>query len=189
MRRILLIGLGMSLAAGLRAEDKCSAKGTMGDKPFTMTHCAISYFDSEHSVTIWFSEAPIPAEEAQSFQLSSYASDQDAKGKSRTQMHLGFCPGGGAATPKAASVTSVEIGFNHADSPLLSRQWVLDPTKDKHIRFEKLSGDLKPGGRLAGRVTGGKTKEEDTQAACSWQIDFDLKLPQKSAAAGIGCGH
>ncbi len=188
MRRILTFGLLMSVAGGVRAESRCSAKGVMGGKAFSMTHCAISYYDDQHSVTIWFSEAPISAEEEKAFQLSSYASDQDAKGKFRTLMHLAFCPGGGAPVPRPAAVKSVEIGMNNAESPLLGRQWVLDPSKDKHIRFEKLSGDLKLGGRLAGRVTGGKTREEDSQGAYSWQIDFDLPLPAKSAAAGAGCG-
>jgi len=185
--RMIFMGFALSVAAGVRADDKCLARGNMGDKPFSMAHCAISYYDGQHSVTIWFSQAPIPPAETKSFQISSYASPRDANGKSRTQMHLGFCPGGGGAVARPEAVKSVEIGLDSGDSPMLSRQWVLDPTQDKHIRFEKLSGDLKPGGRLAGRVTGGKTKDEDTQAAYSWQIEFDLRLPENAAASGMGC--
>ena len=75
--------------------------------------------------------------------------------------------------------------MNHADSPLLGRQWVLQLPKDKELKVEKLSGDLKLGGRLAGRVTGGKTSDG---LPYSWEIEFDLPLPAKSAASGVSCG-
>jgi hypothetical protein len=53
------------------------------------------------------------------------------------------------------------------------------------LKIEKLSGDLKSGGRLAGKITGSKNVD---QAPYSWDIDFDLALPAKGAAAGPGCG-
>ncbi len=176
-------------AAAVRAADTCSAKGLLGGKPFAMTHCAVSYYDDQHSVTIWISEAPISPEEEKSFQISSYAPDRDAAGKIRTMLHISFCPGGGSPTPSPGAVGDVELGFSKADSPMLMRQWVLDPAKDKDLKIEKMSGELKLGGRLAGRVTGAKATAENALAAYKWQIDFDLRLPEKSAAAGTGCGH
>ena len=53
-------------------------------------------------------------------------------------------------------------------------------------KVEKLSGALKPGGRLAGRITGGKVSDG---LKYEWQIDFDLALPAKSAAGGMTCPH
>jgi hypothetical protein len=184
VRRLLFASLGLALAMGAHAESKCSAKGVMGGKKFAMNHCAVSYYDDEHSVTIWFSESPISAEEAHTFQASAYALDHEANGKPRTMLHLAFCPGGGKAAPRPDAVQSVEFWMNHADSPLLGRQWVLEPHKDKALKVERLSGDLKLGGRLAGHVTGGKSDE----LPYSWDIEFDLPLADKSASAGVGCG-
>ncbi|HTD52907.1 MAG TPA: hypothetical protein VK780_07775, partial [Thermoanaerobaculia bacterium] len=133
----------------------------------------------------YFTETPLSPEEAKVFQMNAYAKDTDSAGKPRTMAHLAFCPGGGKATPNAAAVKSVEMSVNHVASPFLGRQWVFELPKDKELKIEKLSGDLKPGGRLAGRVTGGKISD---QLKYSWQIDFDLPLPDKAASAGPGCG-
>jgi hypothetical protein len=56
-------------------------------------------------------------------------------------------------------------------------QWSLAPAD---FKVEKLAGELKPGGVLAGRITGHKGKT-------SFTLDFDLRLPQKDAAAGMTC--
>jgi hypothetical protein len=62
---------------------------------------------------------------------------------------------------------------------------VFDLPKDKELKIEKLSGDLKPGGRLSGRMKGSKKSDG---LDYSWDFDFDLRLPGKSAAAGPACG-
>jgi hypothetical protein len=185
MRQLLAATFALAVAIGAQAEGKCAAKGVMGGKKFSMSHCAVSYYDDEHSVTIWFSETPISTEEAKTFQVSAYPLDRDVNGKPRTMLHLAFCPGGGQPSPRPEAVKSVEFWMNHADSPMLSRQWVLQLPKDKELKLEKLSGDLKLGGGLAGRVTGGKTSDG---LLYSWEIDFDVPLPNKSASAGVGCG-
>jgi hypothetical protein len=185
MRRFLAASFALAVAVGAEAKSKCSAKGVMGGKKFSMSHCAIAYFDDEHSVTVWFSETPITAEEAKTFEFSASPPDHEANGKARTMLHLSFCPGGGKSSPRPEAVKSVEFWMNHADSPMLGRQWVLDLPKDKELKVEKVSGDLKLGGKLAGRVTGGKTSDG---LPYSWDIEFDLLLPAKSAASGASCG-
>jgi hypothetical protein len=71
--------------------------------------------------------------------------------------------------------------MNHADLPMLGRQWVMHLPKEKQLKIEKVSGDLKLGGTLAGRVTGGKRSDG---LPYSWEIEFALPLPAKSAASG-----
>jgi hypothetical protein len=53
------------------------------------------------------------------------------------------------------------------------------------IQVEKVSGELKPGGRLTGRITGGKLSDG---LKYSWEADFNLHLPAKSAFGGVSCG-
>jgi hypothetical protein len=185
-RRVFLAAV-LILAAAVcgRAEEKCVVRAVIGGKEATLKHCAVAFYEGENSVTIYFTEIPLSPEETKTFQLNSYAKDSDSAGKPRTMAHLAFCPGGGKPTPNAAAVKSVEMSMNHASSLLLGRQWVFDLPKDKELKIEKLSGDLKLGGRLAGRVTGGKMSD---QLKYSWQIDFDLPLPEKAAGAGPGCG-
>ena len=43
-----------------------------------------------------------------------------------------------------------------------------------------MAGEIKPGGTLTGRIVGQRAKT-------SWTLDFDMNLPTKDAAAGIGC--
>src|SRR5215471_18705695 len=96
MRRSLIAALALaSIALPASAKDSCKATGVMGGKAYTLTHCAISFYESDNSVTIWWNEAPISAEEAHEFEVSSYVADKDANGKRRTAIHMGFCPGGG----------------------------------------------------------------------------------------------
>ncbi len=185
MHPFLAASFGLAVAVGAQAEGRCSAKGVMGGKKFSMSQCAVSYFEDEHSVTIWFSGTPISAEEAKTFELSAYPPDHDANGKPRTMLHLSFCPGGGKSSPRPEAVTNVELWMNHADSPTLGRQWVMKLPRDKELKVERASGDLKLGGKLDGRVTGSKTSDG---LPYSWEIEFDLPLPARSAAAGVSCG-
>lgn len=169
------------------AEDTCRVKAVLAGKPVTMKHCAAAVYEDQHSVTLYFSDAPFGAKELETFHISSYATDKDEAGKPRTMMHLAFCPGGGKAEASAAAVRSVETSVASADSVMASRQWVFELPKDKaNLRFEKLAGNIVPGGRISGRVTGGKVSDEQKY---SWEADFDLALPAKSAAAGPGCGN
>jgi hypothetical protein len=163
--------------ATARAPDKCSATGTMEGQKFTATHCAISLYDDTHSVAIWFNEDAISAEETAAFQLSSYASD-DKGGKPRTLVRIMFCPGGGGTTASASAVKSIDFASSHAKSSLAGVQWVVETPKD--FKVEKMTGELKPGGTLAGRIVG-------QRARTSWTLEFDLNLPAKDASAGLGC--
>jgi len=186
-RRLHPLAAGLLLiltAAASRGEDKCLVKAVLGGKQATLKYCAVAMYD-EKGVTMLFSESPIAAEEATAFQWNSYPKDKDAAGKPRTQMTFGFCPGGAKSTPSPTAVKSVEVAINHATNPMLNQQWVFELAKDKGLKIEKLSGSLKLGGRLAGRMTGARKSDE---LAYSWQADFDVALPQKGAAAGPGCG-
>ena len=82
-------------------------------------------------------------------------------------------------TAAAAVVKSIDLNTNHAKSPLAGVQWVVEPPKD--FRVEKMAGDVAPGGRLTGRIVGSRAKT-------SWNLDFEVTLPAKDAAAGMSCG-
>ena len=179
--RSLAGGLFLVLATSAWAQNKCTAKGQMGGHPFNLAYCEVAYYEGSQGVTIWFSSTPITAEERDFFQMSTSA---DRFKKGRTMVHLGFCPGGGTATPSPKAAKNVELGFTHATEMNLGPQdqWVFDPAKDKQIKFETLSGDLKRGGKLAGKVTGAIAGKK-----FDWDLQFDLVLPQKAAGAGPGC--
>ena len=98
--------------------------------------------------------------------------------KRRTLLQIMFCPGGGTGTATPAAVRSIDVNTNHARSPLAGVQQVLDAPAD--FKVERLEGDLRPGGRLAGRIAA-------TRARTMWTADFDLTLPMKDAAAGMTC--
>lgn len=181
------LGLLLFLAAPASGADTCTVKAVLSGKPVTMTHCAAAVFEDSHGVTLVFSDAPFTAKELEAFHVSSYAADRNEAGQPRTMMQLAFCPGGGKPEASPAAVKSVEMGLNRADSVLASRQWVFDLPKEKEVfRFEKLAGSIVPGGRISGRATGGKTSDEQKY---SWDATFDVALPEKSAAAGPGCGN
>jgi hypothetical protein len=165
------------------AQNKCTAKGVMAGQKFELAECEVAYYAGSNGVTIWFSSTPITAEERRLFQLSS--SNYDFK-RGRTMVTLGFCPGGGTATPSPATAKSVEIAFRHATVTDLGPQdqWVLEPKTDKQIKVERLTGDLKKGGKLAGKITGAIAK---SAKPFSWDLEFDLTLPQNAAGAGPGC--
>jgi hypothetical protein len=184
-RAVCLAGLLVFSAPALAA-DTCRVKAVLGGKPVTMTHCAAAVYEGEHSVTLWFSDAPFSAKEIAGFQESSSPSDKTADGKSRTLIHFAFCPGAGQPAASAASVKSVETGINVAGAPFSGRQWVLELPKDKEIlKIAKLSGTAAPGGKLSGLFTGGKVSDG---LKYSWEAAFDVTLPAKSAFGGVTCG-
>jgi TPR repeat protein len=167
-----------TLSASSPHQDKCSASGLMEGSKFAANNCAIALYGDQHSVAIWFSEDPISAEDLESFQTSAYAVDTK-DGKRHTQLQIMFCPGGGSPTASAAATKSIDLNTNHANSPLAGVQWVVEAPKD--FKVEKMTGDLKPGGTLSGKIVGSKGKT-------TWALEFDLKLPAKDAAAGMTCG-
>ena len=150
----------------------------MGGERFTATNCVASLYGDQHSVAIWFNEDPITPQEVESFQMSSYAGGEKG-GKQRTMATIMFCPGGGEATASPAAVKSIGINTNHAKSPLVGIQRVLEAPKD--FKVEKMAGDLKPGGTLSGKIVGNLDKT-------AFNFDFDVNLPTKDAAAGMSCG-
>ncbi len=178
IRTLALALLAAGAAALAAAQDRCLVKGKMQDQSFELKSCAVAMYDNA-GVTLWLTEKPLPAATVDMFQLNSYA---DLSG---TSMSIGFCPGGGkpVADPKAAG--SVEFVVEHASSPMLMQSFVFKPT-DKDLKIEKLSGDLKPGGKLLGKMK--VSTKLDQGQAYSWDVDFDVTLPAKAAAAGPGCG-
>lgn len=91
-----------------------------------------------------------------------------------------FGPGGGAGTASAAAPKSIQLQPNHAKSPFLGIQTVVESPKD--FKVEKMIGEVKPRGSIAGKIVGSWNKTE-------WNLDFDVKLPAKEASAGVGCGQ
>jgi len=167
-----------TVATSVPRPNRCSASGQMEGERFTATHCAVSLFGDQRSVAIWFNQEPISPLEVESFQMSSYA-DGAKDGKQRTLVVIMFCPGGGAMTASAAAVRSIDLNTNHAQSPLAGIQWVVESPKD--YKVEKMSGEVRPGALLTGRIVGARAKT-------TWNLDFDVTLPEKDAAAGMGCG-
>jgi hypothetical protein len=188
-RIVLVLGFLFALSPPAFAEDKCSVKAVLGGKPFTMKYCAVSVYepsDGKYSVTLWFSDAPFSAKELDAFHESSATPDKTPDGKPRTSMHFSFCSGVGKAVASAAAVKSVETGIDVAGAPFSGRQWVFELPKEKDIlKIEKLTGSIAPGGKLSGRVTGGKVSDG---LKYSWEADFAFTLPAKSAFGGQGCG-
>lgn len=185
MKKRLLVGaVVLALATPMWAEDKCVAKVNIAGKQVTLKSCAVALYDDK-SVTLWLTESPISTDELSTFQLNSDAKTTYKDNRLRTMLSLAFCPGGGKATPSAAAVESVEIVANQP-TPGAWQSFVFHLPADKtNLRIEKLSGILKTGGRLAGKITGAK-KELDRPY--SWDVAFDVALPAKAAAAGPGCG-
>ena len=169
---------GAKAAASAPVRSRCSATGSMDGERFTATHCVASLYNDQQSVAIWFNEDTITPAEAENFQVSSYASG-DKSGKPRTMATIMFCPGGGQVTASAAAVKSIDINTNHAKSPLAGIQRVVEAPRD--FKVERMSGDVKPGGTLSGKITGSLDKT-------SFSFDFELTLPAKDAAAGLSCG-
>jgi len=181
--RWLVFPMLFALVTGVSAQNKCVAKGQMGGQSFSLTSCEVAYYESSQGVTIWFSSTPITAEERDFFQTSSSA---DRFRKGRTTVVLSFCLGEGGAVPLAKNARNVEIGFKHATELNLGPQdnWVFEPATDKQIKFEALTGELKRGGKLSGKVTGAIAGHKPP---FSWDLQFDLVLPQRAAGAGPSC--
>lgn len=158
--------------------DRCSATGLMEGEKFTANHCVVSLYGDQHSVAIWFNEDAITPDEADRFRISSYADDSKG-GKPRTLVRIMFCPGGGATTASPAAVKSIDVNTNHARSPMAGLQRVAQSPKD--FKVEKMTGEIKPGSMLGGRIVGG-------MGMTKWTFDFDVTLPEKDAAAGMTCG-
>jgi hypothetical protein len=186
---LLVAGFLLTLSAPAFAEDKCNVKAVLGGKPVAMKSCAASVYepsDGKYSVTLWFSDAPFAAKELQDFHENSATPDKTADGKPRTSMHFSFCSGVGKGAAAAAAVTSVETGVDVAGAPLSGRQWVFELPREKDVlKIEKLTGTIAPGGRLSGRITGGKVSDG---LKYSWEADFDFTLPAKGAFGGTSCG-
>ncbi len=157
---------------------RCVASGTMGGEKFAMSHCVASLYGDQHSVAIWFNEDAITPQEADGFRTSSYA-ESATGGKQRTMAIIMFCPGGGAETASAKAVQSIDLNTNHARSPMAGIQRVLQAPKD--FQVEKMSGNVKPGGVLSGKISGGLDKT-------TFAFEFELSLPAADAAAGMSCG-
>ncbi len=182
LAQALLVLLTVIAAATAQAQDKCSARGVMGGEKFVLEYCVMAFEEDFKSVTLWLNEKPISAKEAQAFQVSAYARDTDDQGGPRTMMLLAFCPGGGNPVPSAAAVKSIDMGLNHAKSPLIGRQTVI--RAPENFRVERMTGDLRLGGTLAGKAV--VTMISDG-LPYSWEVDFQAQLPKQSAASGLTC--
>jgi hypothetical protein len=150
----------------------------MSGAKFTASHCAVSLMQDQHSVAIWFNEDPLTTPEIEAFQTSSYADGRKA-GKPRTMLIIMLCPGGGKPVASPGAVTNIDLNTNHAKAPLDGIQTLVEAGKD--CKVERMAGDLRPGALLSGKIAG---KRENT----SWILEFDVTLPAKDAAAGMGCG-
>jgi hypothetical protein len=169
-------------AVPAHAQNKCTATGVMAGEKFNVTHCAAAVYPDSSSVTIWFNESPITPQEAEAFQNSAYA-DSSKDGKERTMLLVAFCPGGGKASAVAGAVRSIDFGMSHAKSAMAGAQWVVEAPKD--FKVDRIAGDVKPGGKLTGRITGSRSSDGRPY---SWDLTFDVTLPAKEAASGLACG-
>jgi len=187
VRRFSIVFASLALvdpaARAVDKADKCVAKANIAGKAVTLRNCAVAVYDNS-GVTLWFTDVSLTADELSTFQMSSDAKTTHADNRMRTMLSLAFCPGGGKATAAAASVKSVELVANEP-TPGAWQSFVFALPADKaNLKIEKLTGELKAGGRLAGKVTGGKKEGERPY---SWDVDFDVAIPEKRAAAGPGC--
>ena len=181
---LLLATLCLStFAATACAQAKCTATGVMAGEKFSLNHCAVAFLvEPYRSVTLWFNETPIAPQEVEAFHASAYPSSLK-DGKPRTMVVAAFCPGGGQAKASAGAVKSMDIGFTHGKSAMAGAQWLIEAPKD--FKVERISGDVRPGGKLSGRITGGRSSDGRTYA---WDFTFDVTLPANEAASGVGCG-
>ena len=188
-RRLFVLASLFVLSTPAFAEDKCRVKAVLGGKPFAMKHCAAAVYEpseGKYSVTLYFSDTLLTIREITAFHENSSPQDKTEDGKARTKLHFQFCSGTGTAPASAAAVKSVDTGVDVAGAPFSGRQWVFDLPKDKDsLKIEKLTGAIVPGGKVSGRITGGKLSDG---LKYSWEADFDFTLPAKSAFAGQGCG-
>jgi len=182
--RLLLSILCLSTcAATAHAQSKCTATGVMAGEKFSLSHCAVAFLvDPQPSVTIWFNESPIAPPELEAFRASAYPNALK-DGKPRTMVVAAFCPGGGQAKAAAGAVKSMDLGLTHAKSAMAGAQWLIEADKD--FQVERISGDVRPGGMLSGRITGARSSDGRPY---TWDFTFDVTLPANEAASGVGCG-
>lgn len=164
-------------AATASLPDKCSASGVLEGERFTASHCVVSLYGDQHSVAVWFNEDAIAPDEASAFQLSSNASDRK-DGKPRTMIVVMFCPGGGSAAASPGAVKTLDLNTNHARAPLAGLQRSLRAPAE--LKVERMSGEVKPGGRLSGAMVGNVAKT-------NVRLEFEVTLPARDAAAGMTC--
>jgi len=178
MTRHLLFAIVLfTCALGAQAQNRCSATGVMTGLKFTANNCATALYGSQHSVSIWFNEDAISTQEAADFQASGTV-DLAKDGQQRTLVLVMLCPGGGTAKASAAAVKSMSLTTNHAKSLLAGIQWNVKSPKD--FKVVNMTGDVVPGGSLAGELIGHWHKT-------TWNLSFDVKLPAKDAAIGMDC--
>lgn len=179
---VLAAGLLLALAAPAHAQNKCTATGVMAGEKFSAGHCAVAFMDDQRSVTIWFNESPITPQEVAAFQQSAFA-DSTKGGKERTMLLVAFCPGGGKPAAAAGAIKSLDLNLTHAKSAMAGAQWVVQAPKE--FKVDRIAGEVKAGGKLAGRITGSRTSDGRPYA---WDLTFDLTLPANEAASGVTCG-
>ena len=148
-----------------------------------MQHCAVALYDSEKSVTLYFSDSPFSAKEIKEFEESSQMPEKDAAGKRRSMMHFAFCPGGGQPAANARRGEAQEMSIKSPARLSGMAEHFRTAERQGHRENGKALGDLKLGGTLKGRITGGRMGDGKKY---SWEADFDMKLPAKSAFGGQG---
>jgi len=167
-----------AFASGTSAQNTCTATGVMAGLKYAASNCAAALSSSQHSVAIWFNENPISAQDAKDFQTTGTV-EPAQNGTQRTFVLIMFCPGGGAATASAAAVKSISLTTNHAKSLLAGIQWNIKSPKD--FKVENMTGEVKPGGKLGGKIVGKWHKT-------TYDLTFDVKLPATDAAQAMDCG-
>jgi len=180
-RRVLAVAVPALFAATACAQNKCTATGMMAGESFAANNCAAAVYPKQNSVTLWFSETPITPREQEAFQASAYVESTKA-GKDRTMLLLEFCPGGGEVASSADAIKTIDLSLNNA-KPEVDEQWSLDAPAD--FKVEAITGDVKPGARLSGRITGAR---KSAGKPFAWDLVFDVALPAKAAGAGASCG-
>jgi hypothetical protein len=86
--------------------------------------------------------------------------------------------------------------FSHFSNPLRERvttatacrchalSWASHVRQKRNGPVESLTGELKRGGKLSGKINGAIAGQKP---AFSWELQFDLVLPQRAAGAGPSC--
>lgn len=177
-RRLPIAMLLSVIAFAAQAQNTCTATGAMAGLKFAANNCAAALSSSQHSVAIWFNENPISEQDAKDFQAAGTV-DVAKNGTQRTLVLIMFCPGGGAATASPSAVKSMSLTTNHAKSLLAGIQWNVKSPKD--FKVEKMTGEVRQGGELAGKIVGKWHKT-------TFDLSFDVTLPATDAAQAMDCG-
>jgi len=80
---------------------------------------------------------------------------------------------------------SVTIWFNEGPITPQEDQAFQSSAYADSSKVDRIAGDVKPGGRLTGRITGSRSSDGRPY---SWDLTFDVTLPPKEAASGLTCG-